>query len=203
MERNCVLLGAKESFSDAAKDLEQLTGLKVSKSTIHRQALGCEIPAPETKKVVTPLAVDGGNIRVRTPLGEPSIWKKYKAIQFYNDVGFACFQNDRILESWINEQPMGRVVNCLGDRHKGIWNLINNIGDRAQRREVLDWYHLQKNLDGIGGSIKRLRRAETHLWHGDIEAALAEFNRCKGKQKRLPNFRSYLYHHQKRIPDYS
>ena len=203
LENNCLLLGANESFSNAAKDLEQLTGLKIGKSTIHRQAIACEIPAPSTKKVVTSLAVDGGNIRVRTPLGEPSIWKNYKAIQIYDDVGFACFQTNQILESWINEQPLGRVVTCLGDGHKGIWNLIDNVGNSSQRREVLDWYHLKENLYRVGGSIKRLLRAETHLWHGDIEAALAEFDGCKGKQKRLSNFRSYLYYHQNRIPDYS
>ena len=180
-----------------------MTGLKVGKSTIHRQAIGYEIPATKTKQVVKSLAVDGGNIRVRTPKGKPSIWKNYKAIQVYDDLSFACFQDNQTLETWVNQQPLAQVVNCLGDGHDGIWNIIANIGESYQRREILDWYHLKENLYKVGGSIKRLQRAENHLWYGDIETALAEFSNSKGRKKQLENFRNYLYHHQARIPDYS
>ena len=107
------------------------------------------------------------------------------------------------MEKWINKQPLGRVVTCLGDGHDGIWNIMKNVGNVGQRREVLDWYHLKENLYRVGGSIKRLHRAENHLWYGDIVSALAEFDDGKVKQKRLSNFRNYLYHHQCRIPDYS
>ena len=147
--------------------------------------------------------MDGGNVRVRSPLGEPSVWKNYKAIQIYDDIGFACFQSNETLEKWINKQPLGGVVTCLGDGHDGIWNIMENVGNSNQRREVLDWYHLKENLYKIGGSIKRLERAETHLWYGNIDEALAEFDDVKFKKKRLSNFRNYLYHHQCRIPDYS
>lgn len=61
----------------------------------------------------------------------------------------------------------------------------------------------RENLYKVGSSLKRLKRAETHLWYGDIESALAEFDDSKVKQKQLDNFRNYLYHHQERIPDYS
>jgi len=176
LEKNCLLLASNESFSNAAKDLEQLTGLKVGKSTIHRQALACEIPVTKTKKGVKSLAVDGGNIRVRTPLGKPSIWKNYKALQIYDDLCFASFQDNKNLETWINQQPLERVVNCLGDGHDGIWNIMVNIGNSNLRREILDWYHLKENIYRVGGSCKRLRRVENHLWYGDIELALAEFS---------------------------
>lgn len=49
-------------------DLEQITGLKIGKSTVHRQAMSFEVPEIQTKKVVTALALDGGNVRVRSPL---------------------------------------------------------------------------------------------------------------------------------------
>lgn len=165
-------MASNESFENVPKDLESLTGIKIGKSTVHRKALSFEIPEEiQTKKVVTALAVDGGNVRVRTPLGEPSAWKNYKAIQIYDDIGFACFQCNETLEKWINKQPLSRVVTCVGDGHDGIWNIMGNIGKSNQRREVLDWYHLKENLYKVGGSVKRLQRAETHLWYGNIEAA--------------------------------
>lgn len=78
------------------------------------------------------------------------------------------------MEKWVNKQPLGRVVTCVGDGDDGIWNVIGSLGNSDQRREVLDWYHLKQNLEKIGGDLKRLPRAENYLWHGDIEAALAE-----------------------------
>lgn len=163
LEQNCILLASNESFENVPRDLELLTGLKIGKSTVHRKAMSFEMPEIQTKKIVTALALDGGNVRVRTPLGEPSAWKNYKAIQIYDDIGFACFQSNEALEKWANKQPLGTVVTCLGDGHDGIWNLMENIGNLDQRREVLDWYHLKENLYKIGGSLKRLRRAETHM----------------------------------------
>ena len=53
MEHNCVLLASNESFDNVPRDLEQLTGLKIGKSTVHRKALSFEIPEIQTEKVVT------------------------------------------------------------------------------------------------------------------------------------------------------
>ncbi|NER40098.1 MAG: hypothetical protein F6J93_40275 [Oscillatoria sp. SIO1A7] len=38
---------------------------------------------------------------------------------------------------------------------------------------------------------------------GTLRQLPSEFDDCKAKQKRVSNFRNYLYHHQSRIPDYS
>lgn len=57
----------------------------------------------------------------------------------------------------------------------GVWNLFEEIGSAAQRQEILDWYHLKENLYKIGGSLKRLQAAETFLWRGQIESAIALF----------------------------
>jgi len=35
----------------------------------------------------------------------------------------------------------------------------------GERREILDWYH-NGELHKVGGSLKRLRQAETLLWQG-------------------------------------
>lgn len=57
----------------------------------------------------------------------------------------------------------------------GVWNLFEEIGSAAQRQEILDWYHLKENLYKIGGSLKRLQAAETFLWQGQIDSAIALF----------------------------
>ena len=53
LEQNCILLASNESFGNVPRDLEQITGLKIGKSTVHRKAMFFEIPEIQTKKVVT------------------------------------------------------------------------------------------------------------------------------------------------------
>ena len=97
-------------------------------------------------------------------------------------------------------QPLETVVSCLGDSHDGIWNIFSQIADEPQRFEILDWYHLIENLHGVGGSINRLNRVETLLWHGDVDGAIAEFAECKTQLS--INFVAYLEKHRHRIPNY-
>jgi hypothetical protein len=70
----------------------------------------------------------------------------------------------------------------------------------TQRREILDWYHLKENLYKIQGSLKRLKCAESHLWKGRIDAAIAEFAGCSSSQ--VDKFKAYLQTHRHRIPNY-
>jgi hypothetical protein len=64
------------------------------------------------------LSVDGGKVRVRTPLGEECEWKDDKAIA--TDQGrVANFQNNAQLIDWVNEQSLAQPVVCLGDGHDG------------------------------------------------------------------------------------
>lgn len=52
----------------------------------------------------------------------------------------------------------------------------------------------------MGGSLNRLKKAETLLWQGDIEAAKALFANCRGKN--VKNFCAYLDQHRARIVNY-
>ena len=52
----------------------------------------------------------------------------------------------------------------------------------------------------MGGSLKRLKEVENLLWHGWVNAAIAEFD-CL-KNKRAVNFQAYLNKHRQRIPCY-
>jgi alpha-L-arabinofuranosidase len=52
------------------------------------------------------------------------------------------------------EQPLSLPLTCLGDGHDGVWKIIAEIATPTQRREILDWYHLNEKLQKVGGSLK-------------------------------------------------
>jgi len=200
LEKCCLLLVANESFANAEKDLKMLTGIYVPHSTQHRLLERYEFSSPSPSEQVKALSIDGGNVRLRTPLGEESIWRNYKAVKVHGQVGAAFFQNNPDLVAWVNSQLPSEAITCLGDGRDGVWNLFNQIGTIEQRTEVLDWYHLIENLYRVGGSLKRLRRAQRQLWQGSTVEAIAEFVgvTSSGSEK----FQKYLRKHQSRIPDY-
>lgn len=195
-----MLLVGNESFVNAERDLKILTGITVPHSTQHRLVNSYHLPEPKIVKRANSLSVDGGTVRLRTPPGEQSEWKNYKAVRVHDRIGMAFFQDKENLLQWVNQQPLGRTVNCLGDGHDGVWNIFKQIGSRHQRREILDWYHLVENLHKVGGSNQRLKKAKNYLWQGLVNDAIAVFNDLKKKQAR--NFQNYLRKHRFRIPDY-
>ncbi len=200
MEKCCLLLVGNESFANAEKDLQILTGIKIPHSTQHRIVNSYQLPEPKITKRATALSVDGGTVRLRTPLGHKSEWKNYKAVKIHDRAGMAFFQDNQGLLNWANQQPLSRNITCLGDGHDGVWNLIEQIGEEGQRREVLDWYHLIENLHKVGGSNRRLRKAKNLLWQGLVDDAIAQFNELEKKPAK--NFQNYLRKHSSRIPDY-
>lgn len=199
LENCCLRLSATVSYEQAEQDLAYLTGIRIPAKTqqriVHRQTFDL----PDIEQPIEELSVDGGKVKVRTPLGEECAWKDYKVVA--TDQGMlANFQNNTQLTDWTNEQPLAQPLVCLGDGHDGIWNIIGQIATPEQRLEILDWYHLVENLHKVGGSIKRLNQAETLLWRGEVEAAIALFCDCKRKQAK--NFCEYLRKHQHRIVNY-
>ena len=73
LEKCCLRLSANESYSDAAAEIEALTGMKVSHSTLQRRVIQQELPFPEAKQAVGEVSVDGGKVRkLRQPrVGQP------------------------------------------------------------------------------------------------------------------------------------
>lgn len=177
-----------------------MTGMKVSHSSQQRLVQRYEFAEAEAKETVDTLSIDGGKVRLRTDLGEPSDWRDYKAITLHGQVCAGFFQANQELVDWTNGQPLAEVITCLGDGHDGIWNIMAQIGNSESKREVLDWYHLKENLYKIGGSNARLKQVENYLWSGEIELALAKFEGCEGKE--VKNFSAYLNKHRQRIPNY-
>ena len=189
-----------ESFANAERDIEILTGVRIPHSTQHRLVTNYQLPEPKITKRAEALSVDGGSVRLRTALGQKSEWKNYKGLKVHERVGVAFFQDNESLLHRVNQQSLSRNITCLGDAHDGIWNIIQEIGTSQQRREVLDWYHLKENLYRVGGSIRRLTRVENYLWQGLVTEAIGEFEGLENKKAQ--NFQEYLRKHQGRIPDY-
>lgn len=161
------------SYQQAAADIEYFTGMAVSRSVQQRLVHRQNFARPEVEATVEELSVDGGNIRIRTPGGEPSAWKGYKAVCLH-DLGAvaASFQENAVVINWVNAQPLASVLTCIGDGHDGRRNIITQFTPKMQRREVLDWFHLNENLYKVGGSLKRLEQAESLLWQGRVEALM-------------------------------
>ena len=200
LQKCCLLLVGNESFVNAEKDLEILTGIKIPHSTQHRLVNNYQLPEPMVSKTAKSLSVDGGSVRIRTPLGQASEWRSYKAIKIHDRVGRAFFQDNQGLLEWVNQQPLSKTITCLGDGHDGVWNIVEGISTKDERREVLDWYHLMENLHKVGGSNQRLRQAKNYLWTGLVNDAISLFDDLNKKQAR--NFQHYLRKHDSRIPDY-
>lgn len=191
MEKCCLLLSANESYERAAEDIQVLTGVAVSSSTQQRLVHRQHFEPARVETAVDEMSIDGGKVRLRTPLGKACEWRDYKAVNVHPPCGNGCcvdfvnlhgqavnafFQDNDSLVKWVNQQPLAVPLTCLGDSHDGIWNLYAHIGTNEQRREILDWYHLVENLGRVGGSGQRLDRVEALLWRGQVKAAIGQFD---------------------------
>jgi hypothetical protein len=166
LEKCCLLLTANESFQNAERDVELLMGIKVGHSCQHRWGQAAEIGEPQVNHVISALSIDGGKVRLRTAPGGECPWRDYKAIRLHGSKCTAFFQDNDNLIAWTNKQYLNSSLTCVGDGHDGVWNIIDQIGHKFQRREILDWYHLKENLYKVGGSRRRLKLVESFLWQG-------------------------------------
>jgi hypothetical protein len=192
------------SYERSAADVAVLIGMEVSRGSqqrlVHRQDF--ELPGVgDVKTPVEEISIDGGKVRIRTPLGELCRWQDYKAVNLHEHCVGAFFQANVTLTEWVKQQQLLTPVTCLGDGHDGIWNLFSGIGEAAQRREILDWYHLRENLYKVGGSAQRLTAVEALLWRGDLDAAIEQFQGWQ--HERVAIFLAYLNHHRQRIVNYA
>jgi len=200
--KSCLRACAKTSYQQAEEDLLEFMGIKVGHSTLHRLVGRVELPPAQAQVSSEGVSVDGGKICLRGEKTQGGQWRDYKLVSLHNNVCEAFFQDSEGLRDWSESQPLSPILTCLGDGHDGVWKVIQTLGTNqvAIRREVLDWYHLKENLYKVGGSFKRLERVENLLWHGWVDAAIAEFDGLKNR--RAVNFQTYLHKHRQRIPWY-
>lgn len=202
VEKSCLLLSANVSYENAARDFKELTGIDVGHSTQQRLVHRTKWKVKSAWNIVLALSVDGGKARIRTPEKGPNGYLDYKAITLHGSVCGAWFQENEELLKYANSQQLAPVVSCLGDGHKGIWNIMAGIKEPEARREVLDWYHLMENLYKVGGSEQRLKQVRAELWQGNIAGAKMAFDDWEKPPEQVTNFLNYLEDHKNRIPNY-
>lgn len=200
LERCCLLMSANESYARCEQDIEVLTGVSVSHSTHQRLVHRHRFEAPTAKETVEAMSLDGGKVRLRTPLGEACIWNDYKAVALHGQVSMATFKDNAALIEWVNQQPLAKIFYGLGDGHDGIWNIFSQIGKPTQRYEILDWYHLVENLHKVGSALKPLEQVKTLLWQGKVDQALKAFERTQRPD--ALKFVAYMQKHRHRLPNY-
>lgn len=150
LETCCLRVSANVSYEQASKDIAYLTGIRVAAKTQQRLVHQQSFPQASSDEGLSELSVDGGKVRIRTPLGEQCRWSDDKAMA--TNVGLiAAYQDNPILIDWANQQPFASPITCLGDGHAGIWKIVTQVSTPDQRREILDWYHLMENLHKVGG----------------------------------------------------
>lgn len=197
----CFIVSANSAYGNAETEIEVMTGIKTSHSTLQRKVNKEELKLPELKQSVTEISLDGGKVRLRSEKkGEPCCFRDYKAARLDRVCYGAFFQDNLTLSDWINSQRLTNPVTCLGDGHPGIWNIFKSIGIESQRQEILDWYHLVENLYKIGGSLKRLKKIKKKLWLGQVDEAIELLKNCRLKPAK--NFAIYLKKHRDRIVNY-
>lgn len=136
LEKCCLRLSANVSYQNAEAEIEALTGVKVSHSTIARRVSRQEIPTPEAKQAVGEVSVDGGKIRLRGNPGEEGYWRDYKAVRLESLYYGAFFQDNQSLIDFVNAQPSRQPLVCLGDGHDGIWNVVSELATPDTRWEI-------------------------------------------------------------------
>ena len=169
-------------------------------SDLHRLVQQPELDEFELAETIEEISLDGGKVRVRTPKGEPSEWRDYKAVRLNRQGYGGFFQQNAELVRWIQTHTLACWLVCLGDGHAGIWNLFAQMTSADARFEILDWYHLKENLFKVEAERSCLDQAESDLWCGQVDAVLALFE--SRTDKAALNFRAYLQTHRHRLIDY-
>lgn len=131
-----MLLSGNESFQDSEKDIEALTGIKVSHSTLQRLVHRQEFEELTAKLGVSEVSIDGGKVRLRSQIkGVESYWRDYKAVRLQGIYYGTFFQDNLSLIDWINSQRLLCPLVCLGDGHDGVWNLFEEIASTEDDRK--------------------------------------------------------------------
>lgn len=92
LETCCLRVSANVSYQHAQEDVELFTGIKVAAKTQQRLVHQQNFEQPDVDVPVEELSVDGGKIRIRTPLGQPCIWKDYKGVCLHDSAVGAFFK---------------------------------------------------------------------------------------------------------------
>lgn len=193
-------MSANASYQRAQEDIQQLTGVSISHSTLQRLSQRQEWQEIELEQPIEEMSLDGGMVRVRTAEGQSGEWREYKALCVHEQANVAFYKENEALVSWVNGQSFADPFTCLGDGHDGVWKIVVQLGEAEHRIEVLDWYHLMENAHKVKASSALLAEVERLLWTGQSQEAVRYLreHHCPGATA----FINYLLHHRSRLIDY-
>ena len=201
LELCCLRQSAIVSYAQAADEVEVQTGRRVSAKTQQRLEERHTFDLPTSEVPIEQMSLDGGMIRLRTPLGEAAEWREYKALNLGElHQGMAWFKDNEHLIEWANSLPLAPIMDGLGDGHDGVWGVYGQIGREGQRHEILDWFHLMENLHQVAATDEARQTAGSWLWEGKVDAAINTFEATESETVR--RFCGYLERHRDRIPNY-
>ncbi|MBC6476436.1 MAG: hypothetical protein GDA56_00150 [Hormoscilla sp. GM7CHS1pb] len=117
LEKCCLRISANVSYENTAKDVKYLTVIYVSAKTQQRLVHRTEFNMAKVSSEIKELCVDGGKVRLRTPLGEAYQWRDYKGLCINKEVTVAFFQENQTLIDWVNRQSLATMlIFCLRRR---------------------------------------------------------------------------------------
>ncbi|NJL57638.1 ISKra4 family transposase [bacterium] len=201
LEKCCLLISANVSYERSAQDIPVLTGMRVSRGTQQRLVQRQTFELPVVEGCVEEISMDGGKVRIRTPLGEICRWQDYKAVNLHGHWLDAFFHANEALVDWVNQHLLAIPVICLGDSHDGIWNLFSSIASDPQRQEILDWFHLKENLYKVNATDQDIATVEAFLWQGNVDDAIEQLKQWQDEPAKT--FSWYLRKHRSRIVNYA
>lgn len=193
-------MSANASYQRAEEDIQQLTGVRISHSTLQRLTQRQEWQEMELAEPIEELSLDGGMVRLRTVQGQVCEWREYKALSVHGQANVAFYKENDELVRWVNAQSFADSFTCIGDGHEGVWKIVAQLGEEAHRLEVLDWYHLMENAHKVKAPPEVLEEVEGLLWTGQSREAVRYLreHHCPGATA----FINYLLHHLSRLIDY-
>jgi hypothetical protein len=109
LQKCCLRLSANESYQNAEREIEALTGVKVGHSTQQQLVLSQDLPLPQAVQGIGEVSVDGGKVRLR---GQPQAachWRDYKAVRLQGIYYGAFFADNQSAIDYVNSQPLSRA----------------------------------------------------------------------------------------------
>jgi len=147
LELCCLRISANVSYANAAADVTLLTGMSISANTQQRLVQSYAFPQAQAEAPIAEAGVDGGKVRLRTPIGEPSTWRDYKVVD--TEPGMvAMLGNNLGLIDWLKAQPLAPVLTCLGDGHDGVWNIIEQFAQNPNVEKFLTGSSQRESAQG-------------------------------------------------------
>jgi len=134
--------------------------------------------------------------------------------RYLSGVGDSFLQQVLVVLLVLFSTPRVRSLLLIGDGARWIRNFFTDwLAWLSDKEMILDWYHARKKVSQLGSMIYRGRKGRKpflgslyrHLWHGDVDAAIAVLEAYRPhtrNEKRLDELIAYFHKRRDFIPNY-